>query len=233
MIATQNDQMTDSQVKEHLRDVTPWYAVDANVAMLRGARIQDIDSKIARLEGSLVISPDYTTAWREHLSIFMDADDNTATRKAFFEKKKSADEAIDLKNLREQLRGFHIVTNLGVRLDINTLPLPQLRKHAATIAENRRLQAMSAEEIRTDNKVKNPVKPRRLDGMPWLPESLVLPAGLRLGDQVTDGFRAVDITPTVINRLARSASDSPEFHYYRFRLVRAYGAQQVTERSQG
>lgn len=234
MIAIQNDTMTNEQIKDYLRDEMPWLVTDSNVAMLRGARIQDIASQVARLEGSLIITPEYHHAWREHLSIYLEAEDGFAFRKAFFEKKKIADEEIELKNLRQQLRGFHFVTNIGVRLDINTLSLSQLRKHAATIAENRRLQTMSAEEIRTDQSAKNPVKPRRLDGMPWMPQQLVLPAGLKtLDGGESNGIHATTMTPELIHFYSRSASSSAEWHFYKFRLVRAYGSQQINERTQG
>jgi hypothetical protein len=227
------NQMTNTQIKDYLRDQMPWFATDANVSLLRGCTIESIASDIARKEGSLVVSVDYNGAWREHLSIFPEAQEGFAFRKAFFEKKKLADEAIDLANLRKSLAGFHIVTNLGVRLDIDKLTLPQLRKHAETINENRRQQTLTANELRAEQRIKNPPPPRRDDGYPIMPKSMVVPAGVRVGDKISDGIRATEMTPSAIVGLGRSPSSSVEYHFYKFRLYRAYGGNQLSERSRG
>src|SRR5580704_13506103 len=134
-------------VTKFLKDEFPWFLTDASVKALRDAtqtepaprNIDELRSKTARFghEGRLQINYEWKNAWREHLSIFQDVEDNTAEMLLFFERKKKADEAAQLTSLRQQLRGFHVVDRIGQRLDIDKLPPAELRKHVATIAENR------------------------------------------------------------------------------------------------
>jgi hypothetical protein len=113
---------------------------------------------------------------------------------------------------------------------VNTLSLPALRQHKADIQNHLRMKGMSAGNLRAEYLAKNPAPARRLDGYPTMPKSMCLPAGLRIGDRVADGIHAVDMTPEIIHAFSRAKSDSAEWHFYKFRLVRAYGAGQITER---
>jgi hypothetical protein len=230
MIATQ---MTTEQVKDYLRDVMPWLATDTNATLLSqsGCTIENIASEIARKESSLIIAQEYHHGWREHLSIYLDAEDGYAFRKAFFEKKKVADEARELAQFRKDLKGFHIVTNLGERINVEALTLPQLRKHVATIAENRRQRTLSPEQLRAEERAKNPPPQRRTDGYPIMPKMMVVPAGIRVGDKISDGIHATEMSPEIIIGLGRAPGSSVEYHFYKFRLFRAYGGQQLNERS--
>jgi hypothetical protein len=232
MIATQNDQLTNEQIKQHLYDVAPWLAVDTNVSMLRGCTIQNIANQIARMEGSLVIAAEWREAWREHLSIYLEAEDGYAFQKAFFEKKKAEDDARELASLRSELKNVRIVSQQGERLDVNTLTLPTLRQHKADIENHIRMKGMTAGDLRAEYLAKHPAPKKRLDGYPILPQQMVLPNGLKIGDWVADGIHAVEMTPELIHAFSRAKSDSAEWHFYRFRLVRAYGAGQVSERQQ-
>jgi hypothetical protein len=236
MIEMKNETMTDAQIKDYLRDVMPWLATDSNVSMLRGCIIDNIANEIARKEGSLIIAPDYHNAWREHLSIYPDAQEGFAFRKAFFEKKKAGDEAHELVTLRAQFfdpkYGSKIIVD-GSRRPLASLTLTELRKAKADVDNFERIKGMSAREIVADNAANRPVRPRRSDGYPIMPRQLVVPAGVRVGDTISDGIHATEMTPQVIQGLTSSRVESNEYHYYRFRLVRAYGAAQVNERSQG
>jgi hypothetical protein len=224
--------MNETVIRRFLLEEYPWYLTDANISMLRGCTMQNIANQIARLEGSLVISLEYRDAWREHLSIYLDAEDGYAFRKDFFEKKKAADEKAELAKLRSELKGVRIVNAQGERLDVNALSLPALRQHKADIANHIRMKGMTAGDLRAEYAAKHVAPAHRTDGYPLLPKSMCLPAGLKIGDRVADGIHAVEMTPELIYEFSRAKSDSAEWHFYRFRLVRAYGSLQVTERQQ-
>jgi hypothetical protein len=225
--------MTDQEIKQYLQTEMPWYATDANVAMLRGCTAATIASEIARREDSFVIKPDYASAWREHLSIYPDAQEGFAFRLAFFRAKKTSDEAREVADLRSQLKHFHVVDGLGQRLNIDKLPIAELRKHAAQISENRRQQTLSADELRTEQRAKNPRPQPRSDGFARMPQYLVVPAGVRVADIVSDGIHAIEMSPNVVQAFARAPLTSDAYHYFRFRLCRLFGMQQLQERSQG
>jgi hypothetical protein len=233
MIETKNDQITDQQIKEYLRDTMPWLAVDANVSMLRGCAIQNIASEIARREGSLVITPEFQNAWREHLSIYMDAEDGFAFRKAFFEKKKAADESVEAEKLRSRLRHFRVVDSIGQRLDVDKLNLPELRRHVAEIDTNRRNQTLTADQLRAEERAKNPPPVHRADGFARMPRYLVVPEGVRVADIISDGIHAIEMSPAVVRAFIKAPLTSDAYHYFRFRMCRLFGMQQLQDRSRG
>jgi hypothetical protein len=170
----------------------------------------------------------------EHFSIYAHEEDyGMASRQQIYERKKAADEAAELARLLTELKGVRIVNAQGERLDVRTMPLPVLRQHKADIQNHIRMKGMSTSDLRAEYSAKHPTSARRLDGYPPMPKSVVLPAGLRIGDgHVSNGYTAIDLTPDVITRLARSKSDSSEFFYFRFRLTRMYGTGQTNERMQ-
>jgi hypothetical protein len=205
MIETKHDQMTDQQIEEHLCDSRPEFSrMQCNISLLKskGVTVQSIRHEISRT--ALEVNAEYKGAWREHLSIYQDVEDNMANRQLFFERKKRADEAKELSDLRNQLKHFRIITSLGERIDINTLTLPQLRKHAATVATNRRQQAMTADEIRAEEAAKTPKDTRRHPPYADLP---------------------LEITANELNRLLRG----PDAR----RLLRKHGAENLNDRLYG
>jgi hypothetical protein len=202
MIETKNDQMTDQQIAEHLLDVHPEYAgMDCNISLLRGAGVNDIEARIGRTD--LLVNATYKQALEAHINITGERD-SIATRKMVFERKKVADEAKELTELRNHLRHFRIVTNLGERINVEALSLPQLRKHAATIAENRRQQRLTADQIRTEEKAKAPKDPRRNPPYDDLP---------------------ANITAVELNKLLRG----PDAR----KLLRRHGAENLNDRLYG
>jgi hypothetical protein len=232
--------MSNQQIIEFLKSEAPWFAdMDCNLSAF-GSSV-DLAVDLNRFGGAyglpgygdasrLLANRDYVNAMRERLSIFLDAEDNIATRKQVFEKKKAADEAAELASLRSELKGVRVVNQQGERLDVLTLTLPQLRQHKADIENHKRMKGMSAGDLRAEYAAKHPTPARRLDGYPTMPQQMVVPAGVRVGDRVSDGIRATEMTPQVVYMLGRAPSNSAEFHYYRYRLCRAYGVGQVSER---
>jgi hypothetical protein len=235
--------MTKDEIRKFLIDEFPEYNTDASIEALRAATpTQAAPTTVDKLrqkatvfgrDGKLVVAQDYKDYRREYFSIHaFEEDCGEASSKKIYTEKKAKDEAAELARLLTELKGVHIVNDQGERLDIHTLTLPQLRQHAASIADHKRMKGMSAGDLRAEYIAKHPTPARRTDGYPPMPKAVVLPAGLRIGDHVSNGYTAVDLTPDVITRLARSKSDSPEFFYFRFRLTRMYGTGQTNERMQ-
>ena len=226
--------LTDNEIRDYLRNNYPWYLTDAGVSMLRGAStLDELRSRTIHLgrDGKLPIAADYQEAVTEHFSIYAHEEDyGMASRQQIYERKKAADEATELASLRSELKNVRIVSTQRERLDVNTLTLPTLRQHKADIADHKRMKSMSSGDLRAEYLAKHPAPKKRLDGYPILPQQMVLPNGLKIGDRVADGIHAVEMTPELIHAFSRAKSDSAEWHFYRFRLVRAYGAGQVTER---
>jgi hypothetical protein len=228
--------MTYEQVKKFLVEEFPWFLTEASISMLRTANdFDDLRSMTIRLgrDGRLPINAEYEAAVGEYFSIYIDADDHgEATRQQIYRDKKRKDETAELVKLRAELKDIRIVNVQGERLDVNTLSLPALRQHKADIENHIRMKGMSAGDLRAENAAKYPAPVRRADGFPQMPKVMCLPAGLRIGDRLSDGIHTVEMTPELIHAFSRAKSDSAEWHFYRFRLCRAYGPGQVTERQQ-
>ncbi len=233
--------MTKDEIRKVLIDEFPEYNTDASIEALQSATptqaapttTDELRQKatVFGRDGKLTVAQDYRDYRREYLSIHaFEEDCGEASSKKIYALKKAKDEAVETAKLLSELAGVRIVNAQGERLDVNALSLPALRKHKADIENHIRLKNMTAGDIRAENAAKNPVPARRLDGYPTLPQQMVLPAGIRIGDGISDGIHAVEMTPELIYSFARTPRDSAEFHLYRFRLVRAYGAGQVTKR---
>jgi hypothetical protein len=235
--------MTKDEIRKFLIDEFPEYNTDASIEALQSATptqaapttLDELRQKatVFGRDGKLVVAQDYKDYRREYFSIHaFEEDCGEASSKKIYALKKAVDEAKELASLRSELKGVRIVNTQGERLDVRTMSLPTLRQHAADIGNHKRMKGMSAGDLRAEYAAKHPTPPRRLDGYPPLPQQMVLPAGIRIGDRLSDGYTAVQITPQLLYSFARAPRDSAEFHLYRFRLVRAYGAAQVTERQQ-
>ena len=170
------------QITKFLKAEAPWFTdMDCNLSALGNS--VDLRADVNRFgsayglaglgpNSKLLANKDYSNKMREHLSIFIDAEDNIATRKHVFELKKSEDEAADRERCLDRLRGFRVVDDIGQRLDVTKLSLSELRKHVAQIDENRRLQTLSANEIRAEEAAKTPKESRRHPPYDNLPDEL-------------------------------------------------------------
>jgi hypothetical protein len=235
--------MTKDEIRKFLIDEFPEYNTDASIEALQSATptqaapttLDELRQKatVFGRDGKLMVAQDYKDYRREYFSIHaFEEDCGEASSKKIYALKKAADEAKELASLRSELKNVRIVSVQGERLDVKLLSLPALRQHAADIANHKRMKGLSAGDLRAEYIAKHPTPERRADGYPSLPKSMCLPAGLRIGDRVADGIHAVEMTPELLHSFSRAKSDSNEWHFYRFRLVRAYGAGQVTERQQ-
>ena len=235
--------MTKDEIRKLLIDEFPEYNTDASIEALQSATptqaapttVDELRQKatVFGRDGKLMVAQDYKDYRREYFSIHaFEEDCGEASSKKIYALKKAADEAKELASLHSELKNVRVVNSQGERLDVRTLTLPQLRQHKADIQNHIRMKGMSTSDLRAEYAAKHPAPSRRTDGYPPMPKSVVLPAGLRIGDRVSNGYTAIDLTPDVITRLARSKSDSPEFFYFRFRLTRMYGTGQTNERMQ-
>ncbi len=226
--------MNDQQIKEFLRDEFPWYLTDASVSLLRGVTtVDELRSRTATLgrDMKLIVNPEYDAAVEEYRSIYaFEEFHGESSRQKIYREKKARDEKREIETLRAQLRNVHLSNAQGEHRRLETLTLSELRQAVADIAEHKRMKSMSAGDLRAEQAAKNPAPIRRADGYSIMPRELVVPQGVRVGDKISDGMTATTMTPDVILRLAKSPVQSEEYHFYRFRLVRTYGAAQVTER---
>jgi hypothetical protein len=228
--------MNETTIRKFLEDEFPWYMTDASISLLRGAtNVDELRETVIRLgrDQRLIVNAAYEAYVREYYSIYaFEEFYGEASRQERYVEKAAKDKTSHLAKLRADLRNVRIVNAQGERLDVTALSLVELEKAKADIADHLRMKAMPANELRTEYLKKHPAPARRGDGYPTLPQQMVLPAGLKTLNGETNGIHATAMTPELIHLYSRSKSDSAEWHFYKFRLVRAYGVNQINERSQ-
>lgn len=223
--------LSELEIRNHLRDVTPWFLADTNLRLLHDKRLnttEELTTEVARMDyaGKLVYAASYENSYQEFLSKNIEVDDNESVRRECFRIQKNYNEQLEAESLRQELRGVPLRDGLVLQ----DLPLETLRATAQAVREQRRQQATSAADLRQEVKqARNPRQPRA-DGFVWMPETICLPAGLRVGDKVTDGIRAWKITPEILYAFSKAARDSHEYWWFKERAYRIYGGQQITER---
>lgn len=156
---------------QELYEARPWLRMAANTPVLESA-FDGVDyaATADRLGDSLAIHPAWLDAYREHLSIHCEAEDNLAERQLFFERKKAADEVGErgeiIRALREKVQApgstkdgakpfsFADVHMRHAVLELMTLE--ELRAAHAQMLEQRRLKQTSATEIAKEIRQANP-----------------------------------------------------------------------------
>ena len=143
------------------------------------------------------------------------------------------DQRLDIiEQITELLRGTRVDVKALVANTLQWKSRDELIAYRDGIAEKQRLAKVPVAELKQQIREATKVE-RRADGMPRMPATMVLPAGLKYQGMVSDGIRAWTITADLLSAFLRSPRDSGEYHYFTYHLKRAYGLNQIQERING
>ncbi len=203
--------MNDQQTLAEFYRLRPELDVRANDGFLiekagEPISIQSLMVAANKLEGTLLITPAYESAWDEFL--FHNSEKKGAAfRRQFLEEMR-------LKEIQsaEKHEYNSIIKELG-REDLRGLPLEDLREIAATHRENKRRKSLTVSELRELSKAENPAP--QPDA---LPETYV-PIGKK---------RPVELTADVLRRAGTRTGEisTADLKF----LIRRYGASEVNKR---